>query len=223
MSLQLWFSTLNPACYVTSMQGFLTRQAMILFKSLKLTRNESNTACSICTQRCCSRMPGSVFPEQLKTITVKSICKLLRNGYCLDWWEGDPRIDLKDVLKTTQLALKALEEPEKYSAELEASSPFKGKELTQCYYIRPKIKGYENNVFHPTWGGECSFLTPTGCKHKFTQRPAECQALIPNEAEPGRCGKHTGSTDKYSKRNTAIAWIDYQDILAEAGRIVDAE
>lgn len=56
-----------------------------------LSRNESTSACQMCTARCCSHIPGSVFPAQLEEITANNILKLLHNGYCVDWWENDPR------------------------------------------------------------------------------------------------------------------------------------
>lgn len=166
----------------------------ILFVPTGLDRNENSVVCSACTKRCCDRMPGSVFPYQLAGINAESIASLLRNGYCLDWWEGDPRTDKSNW-----------DDPDA---------------MHRCLYIRPKVVGSENRVYHPTWGGKCIFLTATGCSHQFDNRPAECQALKPNEAKPGSC---SGGTDKYSKRNTALAWLPYQHMLEAAGNQVEYE
>lgn len=161
-----------------------------------IKRNESKSACSACKKRCCDNMPGIVFPEQLKEITVKSVAKMLRNGYCLDWWEGDPR------------------------AKSFFDTPFAG-QLSISLFIRPQIASKESKVFHGAWGGKCSFLTPTGCKLTFKNRPLECQALVPNEKSPGDCKPKKNYS--YSKDKAAFAWIPYQDILQQAGDLVQSE
>lgn len=113
--------------------------------------NENQKACASCKSRCCERMPGIVFPHQLKVITVTAIQDMLAFNYCLDWWEGDPRPDAEQL-----------------------PAPF-----SRVLYIRPRIKG-TNQVFHPAWVGECVFLTHRGCLLRFQNRPFECQVLVPN-------------------------------------------
>lgn len=79
-------------------------------------------------------------------------------------------------------------------------------EYSQAYYIRPKTKGHEKKLLHPAWGGECVFLTDTGCELPFEQRPAECRMLEP--VESGEC-KHHGAT----KQEFATIWLEHQEMM----------
>lgn len=46
------------------------------------------------------------------------------------------------------------------------------------YLVRPAVKGHEGQLFHGTWGGECTFLTPGGCELR-RRRPLQCRTLRP--------------------------------------------
>jgi len=82
--------------------------------------------------------------------------------------------------------------------------------LSDVYYLRPKIKGYEHKIYHPAWGGECTFYSEVGgCKHEFKDRPLECQNLKPGFPSPGNCKPEKQLT----KKEAAIAWIPYQHLL----------
>jgi Fe-S-cluster containining protein len=83
-------------------------------------------------------------------------------------------------------------------------------ELGRTYYIRPAIKGFEGQKFHPSWGGECTFLTPDGCALPGEARPRECRDLEPMENNT-KCQMHNGT----SKKMSAIAWITRSDELGE--------
>lgn len=54
------------------------------------------------------------------------------------------------------------------------------------YFIRPRLKSARLDAFDYSWGGgECVFLTTTGCSREFDERPAQCRALVPNK--DGHC------------------------------------
>jgi Fe-S-cluster containining protein len=108
--------------------------------------------CAECGGKCCKKYAGSVFPSDIKgEITEEAIRNLLKSGYAVDWFEGDPRKD------------KPPDEPD----------------LDLAYFIRPAHKGI-TNIFDPSWGGECVFFTDSGCKLQFKDRPFECRALQPS-------------------------------------------
>ncbi len=86
-------------------------------------------------------------------------------------------------------------------------------EYSYVYYIRPKVKGHEKKLLHPSWGGECIFLTDTGCELPFEQRPAECRMLEP--VRSGECIYH-GVT----KQEFALIWLEYQDIIEDVIKII---
>ena len=57
---------------------------------MKFDNNENFNICSLCKGQCCKRMPGIVHPEQLQQpITKELLLKLYKEGYQLDYWEGD--------------------------------------------------------------------------------------------------------------------------------------
>ncbi len=78
-------------------------------------------------------------------------------------------------------------------------------ELEQTYYIRPVTKGNEGKLYDASWGGECIFLTSNGCKLLHDKRPHNCRMLEPNKDDCIQHGK--------GKSGSAIAWLDYTDIL----------
>ena len=91
--------------------------------------------------------------------------------------------------------------------------PTRDDKLTQVYYIRPRIKGIKE-LFDPSWGGECVFLTTKGCTLKPLERPKTCRMLEP--ASLTKCVFHAAGT----KRVCAIAWLPYQDIILKAAEAV---
>jgi Fe-S-cluster containining protein len=61
------------------------------------------------------------------------------------------------------------------------------------YFLRPSIKDVKRK-FDPSWGGECIFLTDSGCKLPYNKRPLECRKLEP--IETGDCYMHGGLNKK---------------------------
>ena len=116
-------------------------------------------------------------------VSQEQVAEMLASGrWAIDWWEGDPREDFD-----------------------------KNKELECAEYLRPAIKGMEGKRRDASWGGECTFLTPSGCSLHETKRPRECIDLEPGEG----FGDSECHTHDWSKQKIAIAWISYQHWLEE--------
>lgn len=78
-----------------------------------------------------------------------------------------------------------------------------------AYYLRPQTKNSVGKVVDASWGGECVFLTETGCSKTFEQRPTQCKALEPQE--DGNCSLEK----KYEKNEVIKAWLPYNDVIVE--------
>jgi Fe-S-cluster containining protein len=78
-----------------------------------------------------------------------------------------------------------------------------------AYYLRPQIKHSVAKVVDASWGGECVFLTETGCSKTFEQRPTQCRALKPSES--GNCSYEK----KYSKVEVIKAWLPYNEVIVK--------
>jgi hypothetical protein len=73
------------------------------------------------------------------------------------------------------------------------------------YYIRPAVKGRENQAVHYAWEGECTFLAAGGCQLGFGRRPYGCRTLAP---EPGhKC------VEIFCGDECVRAWEDFQDAV----------
>lgn len=87
--------------------------------------------------------------------------------------------------------------------------------ISKAEYLRPAIKGEEVLIFHGSWGGECIFLTETGCKLSFDKRPISCRALEP--VKDFNCIDRTLGEGRNSKQRSAVAWLPYHRLLRRAG------
>jgi Fe-S-cluster containining protein len=146
--------------------------------------------CTPCGGKCCKSMPGGTHPSDWGApntdVMLERLATAFRSGlWAIDWWEGDPR---------------GLEEGDQ-------------EYVSQGFYVRPATKGDEGRVFYASWGGECTFLTATGCSFGHDDRPLECRTLEPKY--PYRCEQHHG------KHLTAIAWLPYHQVLLQAAGIRD--
>lgn len=74
---------------------------------------------------------------------------------------------------------------------------------TRRYYLR--IKNIGAKVIDPSYGGVCTILTDNGCPLSFEYRPRGARELVPNE--------YNGCIVGYSKRQCAIDWSPFNDIL----------
>jgi hypothetical protein len=78
-----------------------------------------------------------------------------------------------------------------------------------AYYLRPQTKKSVGKMVDASWGGECVFLSESGCTKTFEQRPTQCRALKPGEN--GSCSY----TKKYSKIEVIKAWLPYNDVIVK--------
>ena len=89
----------------------------------------------------------------------------------------------------------------------------------RVYFIRPRHEGVKR-LRDPALSGRCVRLTDTGCDLPFRKRPTQCRALKPcccKDLKP--CGNDCEGT--VSKRDTALAWIPYQQLIADAELLFD--
>ena len=73
-------------------------------------------------------------------------------------------------------------------------------------YCFLRIKNKNENVIAPSWGGECSILTDTGCSLSFEYRPKGARELIP---DLDNCHQN------YTKQQCAIDWMQYSDVMEQ--------
>ena len=87
------------------------------------------------------------------------------------------------------------------------SDPRKNKnEYHEGYFIRPATKNKVGILRDPSWGGECVFLSDTGCKLSSDKRPMMCRMLEP--VENNKCVLHGKD-----KREYCIDWLKYHEFL----------
>jgi Fe-S-cluster containining protein len=77
------------------------------------------------------------------------------------------------------------------------------------YYLRPQTKKSVGKMVDASWGGECVFLTETGCSKTFTERPTQCRALKPKDDGNCSVGK------KHSKEQMIKDWLPHNKIIKE--------
>lgn len=80
-------------------------------------------------------------------------------------------------------------------------------EEVTAYYLRPQTKRSVGKVVDASWGGECVFLSETGCSKTFDERPSQCRALKPVKDK----GCHFSG--KYSKVEIIKSWLPYNEVI----------
>mgnify|MGYP001562618322 CR=1 FL=1 len=88
------------------------------------------------------------------------------------------------------------------------------------YFIRPAIKGSEGELWHGAWGGECVFLTESGCKFLYEERPEGCRVLIPSRKS--HCGA-VGEWSKGYKKHGADLWLLYKKLVEKVSDRIAVE
>lgn len=152
--------------------------------------NENKALCSACQGRCCKSLPGCFLPE--------------------DFMEGG-KVDWQAIENGLQKGKFSID----YWEEREGPS---------LYFLRPATKSHMERNTHPTrwvdasWGGECVFLTETGCSLSPQARPAGCLDLVPKVRQHTiPATRRTGSrkvvdydcqpaTERADKLNAGKAW-----------------
>jgi len=141
---------------------------------------ENKKICKECQGECCKTLPGISHPNEFGK-TEAEIFENLVKAFSTDNWA----VDWYDNFG-----------PEDVEYGIEG------------YFVRPKIKGIDN-IYDPSWGGECIFLEEKGCIFSIEKRPFGCRMLEP--ATIGKCKVH-GS----SKYEMAEAWLPYHNIIKKA-------
>ena len=146
---------------------------------------ENLEMCKQCGGKCCKHFGCEISPEDFKNgVTYENIKKKIDEGLIsIDWWEGN-----------------VFEEIENH--------PLRNKEIEKVLYLR--MRNIDSPIIDPSWeGGQCIALTPTGCKFSYDERPKGGRELIPNIIDDRiQCYNNT-----FSKKDCAIAWYEYKDIL----------
>jgi hypothetical protein len=78
-----------------------------------------------------------------------------------------------------------------------------------AYYLRPQTKKSVGKVVDASWGGECVFLTESGCSKTFEERPTQCRALKP--VKDGGCNL----PERYSKVEIIKSWLEYNEVITK--------
>lgn len=90
-------------------------------------------------------------------------------------------------------------------------------EMYRVLFLRPSIKGKEGQVFDPAWGGECTFLSDTGCSLKRSDMPIECRTLRPMSKPDGQC------ISEINKERLCELWRPYQSLLVSIADEIERE
>lgn len=99
-----------------------------------------------------------------------------------------------------------------YAVDWYEGDPRADGELDCVYYIRPRHTNAREQVMDGSWGGQCVFLSDTGCILAFDRRPHECRMLEPiHTGQQYSCKSHAGG-----KAKAALAWIPYQSEICAA-------
>ncbi|HLF16248.1 MAG TPA: hypothetical protein VI796_02310 [Candidatus Thermoplasmatota archaeon] len=163
-----------------------------------LRNNEDPATCRACGGQCCKTLPGAYLPGQLGERELKD--GLASGRLVLAWWDGDPRPEMNC-----------------FDAECDGSCPrcSHPDRLRRAYYVRPRNVNSPAGPFDRTSQGACTLLGPTGCTLSFQDRPAGCQNLLVNKADPGNCHEYAVTTGSF-KHYAALAWVPQQDVLLRA-------
>jgi Fe-S-cluster containining protein len=143
---------------------------------------DNEKVCAACGGECCKRFPGSAFPE--------------------DFGLPEDTSRIREALKSGRWCIDWWE----------GDSTGKREGAWRTLFVRPAIKGKEGRIYDPSWGGECTFLTNSGCSIDSDHRPLGCKKLEP---KGGGCILH----DNADKKASSIAWVKYEALLLEIGDI----
>lgn len=132
----------------------------------------------------------------------KDICATCK-GECCKQLPGANFPEDFDMENTTENLVNALISG-KYAIDSWEGDPGDGINKI-AYYVRPATKAALGTIYDYSWGGECVFLTDTGCELEAKDRPLGCKALEPKKYKEDICIEHNNA----DKRNSALAWRKY--------------
>jgi hypothetical protein len=142
--------------------------------------------CVPCGGACCKTTPGAPSPEDF----------------------GAPDREAMVAAVTTALATG------RWSLDWWEGEPRREEEALRhdVFFPRPALRGEEGSLLYPADPeGACTFLAARGCELVHNARPLECRALEPSPGGGSRCVEHAGS-----RRERAIEWWPYEDVIARA-------
>lgn len=144
------------------------------------TSNEDIQLCARCGGQCCLTKPGIEAPERFNTT-------------------GDLAAALRDALASGNWVL-----------EEHRGIPYRPGETAPdpdrlIYYPRPATlaERHQPGITPLPGSGICVFLTDSGCRLPFAERPRLCRELVPDvcfECE-----------SPWGRREAALAWLPWQD------------
>lgn len=162
---------------------------------LPIANNEDLATCRACGGQCCKTLPGAYLPDQLDEA---QLADGLRTGrLVLAWWDGDPRPGKHCFDVDCDGACPRCADPDR---------------LRRAYYVRPRNVESRPGPFDASTHGACTLLGPAGCTLPFEARPAGCQNLLVNRANPGDCHDYAVPTKSF-KHYAALAWVPHQERL----------
>jgi len=138
--------------------------------------------CSACGGVCCKAYAGTCFPSDF----------------------GEDRASVEKAV------LHAISSG-KYAIDWWEGDPTGENNVSKAHFVRPAHKNALGSVYDPTWGGECIFLTDTGCSLEHDARPIACRELEP--VSPKNCVAHV------KKKDSAIEWLPYNEFLQSFRRL----
>ena len=167
-------------------------------RGLPIANNEDLATCRACGGKCCKTLPGAYLPGQLSE---EAVAEGLRSGrLVLAWWDGDPRPGMNCFDADCDGSCARCTDPGR---------------LRRAYYLRPRNVNSKAGPFDATSQGACTLLGPAGCTLSFGDRPAGCQNLLVNKADPGNCHEYAVTTGSF-KHYAALAWAPHQEMLLRA-------
>jgi hypothetical protein len=96
----------------------------------------------------------------------------------------------------------------KWAIDWWEGDPGDGEEET-AYYVRPATLEGQGAIYDASWGGQCVFLTDSGCQLRPEKRPTECRFLEPRAKEGNACIMH----NDVGKRTAALVWRKHYRLL----------
>lgn len=136
----------------------------------------------------------------------RTVCKECGGQCCKSMGCHISPNDLREITVESVIAL--MDETNCISIDWYEGHPIDKDKCGPCYFLRIKNQGA--NMIDPSWGGQCCLLQSDGCPLLFQYRPMGGRTLQPNDD-----GKATECAVGYSKKQCAIDWLPYQDVLTK--------
>jgi len=138
--------------------------------------------CSECGGKCCKEYPGIAFPSDFDMPNTEKLKAALESG---KW-----AIDWWDG------------DPRGDGCD----------SLDRAYFIRPATIDRVGKLLDASWGGQCVFLSDSGCVIKSDERPLNCRMVEPRA--DGDCINHfRDNNNVFIKRASAIEWMPYTETI----------